>query len=180
MDKKYKLNDYDYDYDLDPFKTFLHFSAEARSAAKILSKYLFFFDTTAFLYHLAFEMLIKAMLLYHKKEFTATHDLKKLLDTCYDKEIFMKEKDIINKLDDMWFHRYPMDAKLANSRKGRRAISNTDFDNIEYLYVKITQTLNDKYPEFAKACEEIQKNPEIKGDRIVMKKPKKSDSEKND
>lgn len=84
-------------------KTFLHYSLIHKSAAESLSQYMFYMFSAGYLYHLAFELLVKAMEIFHSEQFSEGHEIVRLIECIQDKDLFDSQKDILLKIDRMFF-----------------------------------------------------------------------------
>lgn len=181
--RKYTFNDF-FDTKELAAQAFFEHSKSANSAAKILSNYPFLMDESAYLYHLAFELLIKANLLLFQEEFTDSHDLLKLINNMPNSEIFKKYLNILRIVNRMQNYRYPIDKKRSQDNKPLPAlepeleleigeIGDSELEAFEKTYQEIIKKLDKKYREWRSIFVNISTNPFVtKGNKILVKKKK--------
>jgi HEPN domain-containing protein len=97
-------------------KYFLHSSKDHLEASLYLIDHIRFFDSSAYLCHMAFECLFKALNIYENGQFEKTHNLLDLYSTLNLLTFSESSLDYIKLVNGYEYLRYPIDNSLKNKK----------------------------------------------------------------
>lgn len=157
---------------------FLHYSLDHKNAANVLLSIkgsISYYDSACYLYHHAFEILLKAMHLFYFESFKKTHDLRKLekrLKNILD--FHAQESKVIGLVNSFQYYKYPIDWGLKGEDAHQKhmdcfigEIGDEQLIECEKLFDKIWEILLSN-SQLKIIIQKI--NPVNKGGRVLMRK----------
>lgn len=157
---------------------FLHHAHDHMIASRKLREEPIFFDSSAYLCNMAFELFLKAMHLAEKGEYKGMHNLISLHDGLNMKVFAKRDIPLVKVIDKYSFIRYSVDKALHKSQKKLRLgghtfsvdeIGTDELEKADKLFVKVWHKL-ERRQKLKVIIKNIYANPYKKGNRVLMSK----------